>query len=228
MDLSAHRHQPMSASADVAVIAGDSTSAYRAISRGQPMILLPFTAHQLDMSLRLERLGCGVIVHPTIPKVAASRSGRINGDVDNDGRGCGSGGGDDGDGDGDNADRCTSGDLADYPEFTRRAAAAIAALKVSAAPRVPFERNVAWLRSVLTSEGGVASAADYVETISQHSATVFLPYNEQLVWWKAAALDVYVVYVGVLLFLWLVTKTCVGAIWILWRNLAQADLTKLD
>ena len=64
------------------MIAGDSTSAYRAISRGQPMIMVPFTAHQLDMSLRLERLGCGVIVHPTIPIAATSFAASSSDDDD--------------------------------------------------------------------------------------------------------------------------------------------------
>jgi hypothetical protein len=129
---------------------------------------------------------------------------------------------------GGNAEGNTTVELTGLGRVSDDMAVAIQALGIGTASRVPFERNVAWLHSVMTSAGGVSAAAEYVETISQHNATVLLPYSEQLVWWKAAALDVYIVYVGVVTCLWLVTKTCLGAIWILWRNLAQADLTKLD
>ena len=171
------------------------------------MILLPFTAHQLDLSLRLERLGCCIILHPSMEAPAHSRASVDDGT--------------------DDAIDAVNDTLA-YDQLKSDTAKALTVLRVRAESRVPFERNIAWLHSILTSEGGVVTAADYVETIGQHNDTILSPYSEQIEWWRAAALDVYSVCICMLLFLWLTTKACVGAVWILWRNLAQADLTKLD
>ena len=122
----------------------------------------------------------------------------------------------------------TVNDMSIYDQLKEDTAKASAILGVRAESRGAFDRNIAWLHSILTSEGGVVTAADYVETVCQHNGTILSPYSEQIEWWKAAALDVYSVCICVLFFLWLTTKACVGAVWILWRNLAQADLTKLD
>ena len=50
--------------ADAIILSGDAANAYRAVARGQPIILLPFFADQLDLSVRLQRVGCGLIINP--------------------------------------------------------------------------------------------------------------------------------------------------------------------
>ena len=52
------------AAADVVILSGDSAKTLRAVAYGKPMLLLPFFADQLDMAVRLERVGCGIMINP--------------------------------------------------------------------------------------------------------------------------------------------------------------------
>ena len=183
---------------DISVISGDATSVYRAVSRRQPLIMIPFLASQLDMALRIARIGCGIVVHPQLGVENESRRNSTEY----------------------NSDRLQT--------TSKQIANAVAHLAKGSDTRIPYERSIDWLHSVFKSEGGAQLASDYVEVVSNFNASVLVPYNEHLSWWQASALDACAIYIGILVLLWLVTKTCVGAVCILWNNLSQADIHKLE
>jgi hypothetical protein len=176
------RAQPWADASDasVVVLAGDASSAYGALSRGQPMLFLPFLADQLDMAVRLERLGCGVVVNPVEEQGVA--------------------------------------------QITAQTARAMERM-LNRTSRAPFVRSIQWLRGIIGAGGGAPMAAGHIESVWQHGTEAFVPHHDRLSWYAAWSFDVYAVYAGLLVLVWLVAQTCMSAVGLLWVNLNQADLS---
>jgi hypothetical protein len=170
------------AAADAMILSGDSAQAYRAVTRGQPMIVLPFFADQLDMAVRLERVGCGIMINPMSP------SNVLKNDI------------------------------------TR----AIMSVVVDGSVRNQMLQSMKWMRGVLLSTGGTPAATNYVETVAMYGTSSITPHRDGLVWYSKYALDVYAVYIVVLVVMWLTTKTCSSAMSILWNSMNQAELSNLN
>jgi hypothetical protein len=84
------------------------------------------------------------------------------------------------------------------------------------------------MRGVLLSTGGTPAATNYVETVAMYGTSSITPHRDGLVWYSKYALDVYAVYIVVLVVMWLTTKTCSSAMSILWNSMNQAELSNLN
>tara|TARA_B110000090_G_C13368503_1_gene441026 strand:+ start:158 stop:2026 length:1869 start_codon:yes stop_codon:yes gene_type:complete len=166
-------------SAKAVLLSGDSGKIYQTVARSQPMVVLPFYADQLDMAVRLERVGCGIMVNPMANKIML------------------------------------------HQELLR----AIQVVVEEGPVRSKMTNSIRWLQGVLHSTGGVEEAVNYIVTIAQYGSDSIIPRKDGLEWYEQLSLDVYAILILCLLVLWFFTKMSSNVLFMLWNNIASADLS---
>jgi UDP:flavonoid glycosyltransferase YjiC (YdhE family) len=172
---------PLSVStAKLVILSGDSEKVFRTVARGnQPMIILPYYADQLDMAIKLERVGCGIMVNPVSPS-----------DI-----------------------------------FTIELQKALHSALHKFTPREKMISSIKWLQGVLHSTGGIEEATNYIETVAIYGTESIIPFKDTLVWYEQYALDIYLIYVIILLLMWFGAKYSSSLMSLLLDNISGAGIS---
>ena len=182
--------------ASIVITTGYLGSVQKSLKYGVPVIVLPATEQDLDVGSRVERIGAGILLSDNYSRFIKSGHDVLP-------HGCR-------DGTAEYAFKCRLDHLIEEAIYniTRHSG---------------FYRQAAVLKSKLNAGGGIGRAADVLEAAMLIGVKPYVDF--EIPWFSKFLLDLYILYIVVLVAIYMMSKSMISACYTLWNSVMNPNAT---
>ena len=182
--------------ASIVITTGYLGSVQKSFKYGVPVIVLPATEQDLDVGTRVERIGAGILLSDNYSRFIQNGNDVLP-------HACVDGAADD-------AFKCRLDHLIEMAIYniTRHSS---------------FYRQAAVLKSKLNAGGGIGRAADILEAAMLIGVKPYVDF--EIPWFSKLLLDLYILYIVVLVAIYMMSKSMISACYTLWNSVMNPNAT---
>ena len=182
--------------ASVVITTGYLGSVQKSLKYGVPVIVLPVTEQDLDVGARVQRIGAGILLN-----------NNYIGFIKNNGHDV-------------SPDACRDGTAENT--FTCRIEVLIEEAIHNITRDSGFYRQAAVLKSKLSAGGGTERAADVLEAAMLIGVKPYLDF--EIPWFSKFLLDLYILYIVVLVAIYMMSRSMISACYTLWNSVMNPNI----
>ena len=182
--------------ASIVITTGYLGSVQKSLKYGVPVIVLPATEQDLDVGTRVERIGAGILLSDNYSRFIQNGNDVLP-------HACVDGAADD-------AFKCRLDHLIEMAIY-------------NITSHRSFYRQAAVLKSKLNAGGGIGRAADILEAAMLIGVKPYVDF--EIPWFSKLLLDLYILYIVVLVAIYMMSKSMISACYTLWNSVMNPNAT---